>query len=219
MPDHKICQGSVKDFSITTGSLVGINPQYSPDGKQVALVQISYLSNKASLYVANDQLNQPSLVTMYESWMAEFTWLADSQRIVYVQRKSSLMCEIFMIRIAASDPIPLIKLDNCYPGMRFLDQSSPDGKYVVYYYQSRGYIIDLDDPQEPVLARTPLGARLVWSPDGKLIALTPGSPAMLIDPETGQSAEIRSEIPWLSISRWVPATSTAFYFFDIFLQP
>jgi Tol biopolymer transport system component len=219
VPDHKICQGWIKDFTITPGSLVGINPQYSPDGKQVAVVQISYSTNKASLYVANDQLNQPTLVTIYDSWMAEFAWLADSQRIVYVQRSSSFSCGIFMTRVAASDPLPLIKLDNCFPGFRFLDRPSPDGRFVVYYYQSRAYILDLDNPQEPALARAPIGARLVWSPDGKLIALTPGSPAMLIDPKTGQSSEIGIENPWLSISRWLPSTSPAVYFYDTLLQP
>ena len=217
--NQKICQVAFHNSSVTPTSLIGASPQYSPDGKQIAWVQFSRDKRllHAALYITDVQFNHTSLLSEYQNWIAEFTWLPGSQQIVYVQRKSNSSCEIYKVDVNDSTPQLLINLDNCYQSLHFLDSPSPNGKYLVFYYQNRAYILDLDSPDKPTLARAQPGARLVWSPDGKLIALSPGNLSVLIDPKSGTPLKDQEETPWLAISRW--AASWFNFYFEIFQQP
>ncbi len=217
--NRKICEARLADFKVAATDFEGVSPQYSPNGRQIAWEQFSYEEwrQKVSLYVTGSGQSQPVLVSKYDNWLAEFAWMPDSQRIVYVQRKQNGNCEIYLAAISNPTLRLLVKLDNCFQSMKFLDAPAPNGKNIVYYYQARAYVLPVDAPEKPVLARAPPGARLVWSPDGKLIALSPGNSALLIDPESGASSEITSPTPWLSVSKWAPGWFN--FYNETFIQP
>lgn len=200
------CKGTTDDFVVAPLGITGLNPSYSPDGRYLAWN--TFVEERGrffmELYAWEENTDQPILLAKYETNNngGEFTWLNDSQTLVFLERARG-SCEMKSIKIGAETPVLHQKLDACYFAS-FLNKSSPDGRYLLYYHQKYPYILDVSAPDTAVLVRNLFDARLAWSPDGKLIAFPQGKLAQLVNPQDGTSGEITEELALYRLSAWLP---------------
>lgn len=217
--NKKFCLGNVEDFTITPTNFAGQHPKYSPDGTRLAWAEeSSERANISTLSVLEDIQSEPIPVVTAKIWGGEFTWLSDSETLVYVERKNRSTCDFYKVDYRNPIPIQLISLEQCYDYFRsIVGEPSPDGNYLVYYYQKRAYILNLKVTGKTIYASGLRDARLYWSPDGKLFGLVPGYDAVMIDPETGTVSTPNPAAPWLSISKWAP--NNWYFYYETVLQP
>jgi hypothetical protein len=197
-----LCKGSIDGTSCDPIGYKGWAPQYSPDGAKLSWVEPvdeDYYDRKLMLLDPDSPGAEPKEVFHFLSNITppDYLWL-NNKNIVYIETKKNSSCEIHLYQLDKSASRLLVNLEYCGDYI-WLNGASPDGRYVIYSFKKKPYILDILSPNKPIRVQGNYQSQFIWSPDGKLIELN--TQIRFLDPQTGKPQDLDGNTPWHAMNK------------------
>jgi hypothetical protein len=171
-----------------TGTLGGINPTWSPDGKRLAFSADA--DNKSQIYIVNADGSQLTRITKSSTDLAagrlgsDPIWSPDGRRIAFTVSPdfplTNANWDVYVVEIAGSGLMRLT--DN--PARDGLIDWSPDGTKILFWSERDSgktniYVMNADGSNQKQLTNGKFDDSANWSPDGKRIVFVSGNDRQL----------------------------------------
>jgi Tol biopolymer transport system component len=153
---------------LTTPPVYPVNPQWSPDGSQIAFSD-GYILEKAALYIvgADGEKNPQRLLHSSQGFEMDPGWSPDGQKVVFAEHLSAANREEIRILDLASHRVSAIPGSN---GM-YSPRWSPDGRFIAALGRKAPFlrIFDVEAQRWSVLPTTGIVAFPCFSSDSQTI--------------------------------------------------
>ena len=195
---------------VRAGDLSQINHCWSPDGKQIAILQqrgkLSFISVSGSEQIRRLSLAEIGYVGRGMSWSP------DGRLIAFCGRDREKRTGIFLIIVKTGEVKLLVPLEARVPN--FDPTWSPDSKSIAYGYESNVYIVNVEDGKPRRITPPPEERELedffrrpVFAPDGRSVAYMANRRilATTIDgKETREIFHLKNKKQIINIFDWSP---------------